>query len=185
MGATYPELNDRLIGFIANQRMFFVATAPLSASGRVNVSPKGLDSLRVLSPTCVAYTDFTGSGIETIAHVRENGRLTIMFCAVDGAPSILRLQGGGRVVEPRDAEFARLLPRFSVAPDMLPSVRALIVLDITRIADSCGFGVPLYDYRGEREQLTLSAQRKGANGLCEYRAKKNTHSIDGLPGLGG
>lgn len=179
MGKIYSEIDDVLRGFIAAQKMFFVATAPLRADGLVNLSPKGLDTFRVLSPTQVGYADFTGSGVETIAHLRENGRMTIMFCAFEGRPNILRLYGRGRAIEPIDHEFAALAEQF--AP--IGPLRSIVVMEITRIADSCGFGVPLYDYKGQREQLTQWAQRKGTGGLREYHQQKNARSLDGLPGL--
>ncbi|MBP3955527.1 pyridoxamine 5'-phosphate oxidase family protein [Gemmata sp. G18] len=179
MGKTFTEIDDDLRAFIARQHMFFVATAPLSADGHVNVSPKGLDTFRVLGPTTVAYLDLTGSGVETIAHLRENGRLTIMFCAFEGRPRILRLYGCGRSVEPGDSDWASVS---AVFPD-LAGVRSVIVADVSRIADSCGYAVPLYEFAGEREQLTAWADKKGAEGLVRYREQKNRTSIDGLPGL--
>lgn len=179
MGKTHAELDEALTSFIRRQRMFFVATAPLSGDGHVNLSPKGLDSFRVLSPRRVAYADFNGSGIETVAHLRENGRVTIMFCAFDGRPNILRLYGRGRAVVPTDAEFASLSPAFA-APAPL---RSIIAIDLTRITDSCGYGVPRYEYVGDRDQMQLWADRKGAAGIAAYQREKNTASIDGLPGL--
>ncbi len=179
MGKLFTELNDDLRAFIAAQQMFFVATAPLSADGHVNLSPKGLDTFRVLGPTTVAYLDLTGSGVETIAHLRENGRLTVLFCAFAGRPRIVRLQGRGRVVMPADAEWADVSAGFP----QLPGVRAVIVLDADRISDSCGYGVPLYEFTGHRPQLTDWADTKGPDGVEEYKAKKNRASIDGLPGL--
>ena len=179
MGKVYEEIDDRLARFIADQRIFFVGTAPNDPDGRLNVSPKGLDTFRVLGPRTVGYLDLTGSGVETIAHIRENGRMTIMFCAFEGRPLIPRLQGQGRVVEPRDEEWATLTARF---PDT-PGARAAVVLDVERIADSCGFAVPLYEYQGERTQLVDFAVKKGEDGLEAYRRLKNTVSIDGLPGL--
>ena len=179
MGKVFAELDDDLRAFIARQRVFFVATAPLSADGHVNVSPKGLDAFRILGPTTVAYLDLTGSGVETVAHLRENGRLTVMFCAFDGRPRILRLYGRGRAVEPGDAEWPAVSAGF---PDV-PGVRSVVVLDVDRIADSCGFGVPRYEFAGDRPQLTDWAETKGAKQLREYRRQKNRASIDGLPGL--
>ncbi len=177
MGKTYPELDDGLRAFIASQHLFFVATAP--RDGHINLSPKGLDSFRILAPRRVGYADFTGSGVETIAHLRENGRITIMFCAFEGKPNILRLYGSGRVVEPAEPEYATLLPQFN--PPAQP--RALILADLTRITDSCGFGIPLYDYRCERTLLPDWCQRKGPEGIAAYQQQKNAASIDGLPGL--
>ncbi|AMV27177.1 Pyridoxamine 5'-phosphate oxidase [Gemmata sp. SH-PL17] len=179
MGKTFTEINDDLRNFIARQHLFFVATAPLSADGHVNVSPKGLDTFRVLGPTTVAYLDLTGSGVETIAHLRENGRLTIMFCAFEGRPRILRLYGHGRAVEPGDSDWLAVSAAF---PD-LAGVRAVVVMDVSLIADSCGYAVPLYQYAGDREQLVAWADKKGTEGLTQYRAQKNRASIDGLPGL--
>src|SRR6185436_9879800 len=138
MAKVIPEIDARLAEFLAQQKVFFVATAPLSGDGRVNLSPKGLDSFRVLGPRSVAYLDQTGSGAETIAHLRENGRITLMFCAFEGPPKIVRLQGRGRAVEPQDAEFAALRERFP--PE--PLARSIIQIELERIADSCGFGVP-------------------------------------------
>ena len=179
MGSLFPELNERLCEFIAEQKMFFVATAPLAAEGHVNLSPKGLDCLRILGPKTVAYVDFTGSGIETVAHLRENGRLTLMFCAFQGPPRILRLRGRGVAIEPADNDwnhYAAQLPHYD-------SARSIIVLHVEMIADSCGYGIPLYDYVGERTQLAAWCERKGPEGIAEYQATKNRYSIDGLPGL--
>jgi hypothetical protein len=182
MGKPLREIDESLHDFIRAQHMFFVATAPrgvTGADGHINISPKGLDSFRVLNPKRVGYLDYTGSGIETIAHLRENGRLTIMFCAFEGRPNIVRLYGAGRAVEPQDAEFASLITQF--AP--LAPVRAIILLDITRVASSCGFGVPLYEYRGHRDQMIAWAERKGPEGVIAYQIEKNAASIDGLAGL--
>ena len=179
MGKLYDALDDQLTAFIEAQHLFFVATAPLGAEGRVNLSPKGLDSFRILGPLKVAYLDLTGSGVETIAHVRENGRLTIMFCAFDGAPKILRLHGRGTVLAADTAEYDALLPRFPA----LAGRRAIIVLDVERIADSCGFGVPRFRYLGERDTLPALALAKGDDGLRAYRREKNARSIDDLDGL--
>jgi hypothetical protein len=179
MGSIFPELNERLGEFIAQQKMFFVASAPLAEDGHVNVSPKGLDCLRILGPKTVAYVDFNGSGIETVAHLRENGRLTLMFCAFQGAPRILRLRGRGEAIEPSDERwdsYYRQLPQ-----DV--SARSIILLQIEMVADSCGYGIPLYDYVGERSQLFAWCDRKGTDGIAEYQSKKNRYSIDGLPGL--
>jgi hypothetical protein len=159
--------------------VFFVATAPSGSGGHVNVSPKGLDSLRVLGPNRVAYVDYNGSGVETIAHLRDNGRIVLMLCAFEGPPKIVRLYGKGRVIEPGAAEFSFLLQRFS--PSM--AVRSVIVVELERIADSCGYAVPRYDFRGQRPTLIKWAEKKGARGLEEYRSEKNALSIDGLPGL--
>lgn len=159
--------------------MFFVATAPAHAHGHINVSPKGLGVLRVLGAREVAYLDCVGSGAETIAHVRENGRITLMFCAFDGPPTIVRLYGTGEVIEPQDPPFALLLPQFAPTP----GVRAIVRVRVHRVADSCGFGVPLFDYRGQRSQLTAWAERQGESALRDYQRQKNSSSIDGLPAL--
>jgi hypothetical protein len=179
MGSVYHEIDDGLREFISTQHIYFVASAPLSEQGHVNVSPKGLDSLRILGPREVAYLDLTGSGIETVAHVRENGRLTLMFCAFQGRPRIIRLQGRAKIVEPGEADWDRLAGRFP----SYTSRRSIVLLDIERIADSCGYGVPLYEYAGERTQLVAWAERKGTDGVAAYQAQKNRQSIDGLPGL--
>jgi hypothetical protein len=179
MGKVYAELDEGLRAFIGAQRVFFVATAPLSGDGHVNVSPKGLDTFRILGPKTVAYLDLVGSGVESVAHLRENGRVTLLFCAFDGRPLTLRLYGRGRAVEPHDGEWGRLAARFPSHP----GARSVIVVEVERIADSCGYGVPLYEYAGDRGQLTAWADRKGAEGLERYKAEKNRLSLDGLPGL--
>jgi len=179
MGKSYDGIDAALARFIAAQHVFFVATAPLDAAGHVNLSPKGLQTFRIIDARTVAYLDLTGSGIETVSHLRENGRIVIMFCALEGAPRILRLYGRGRVIEPGDPAFRDWRTRF---PD-LPGVRSIIVVSLERIADSCGWGVPHYRYEGERTQLIEWAERRGAGGLDHYRAEHNRFSIDGLPGL--
>lgn len=161
------------------QKIFFVATAPLSGEGLINCSPKGGDSFRVLSEHQVAYQDFTGSGIETIAHLRENGRIVVMFCAFEGAPKIVRLHGMGEAIGLEHPEFATLAPLFPATP----GTRAFIRITLTRISDSCGFAVPLYDFREPREVLTRWAESKGEEGLRAYREQANARSLDGLPGL--
>jgi hypothetical protein len=179
MGETLTEITPALNEFIARQHLFFVATAPAGSGGHVNVSPKGLDGFRVLGPTRVAYLDYPGSGVETIAHLRENGRIVLMFCAFDGPPKIVRLHGKGRTLEPRDPEFVELLPHFS---NKL-GVRSIIQIDVTRVSTSCGHGVPTFEYVGERDQLVRWGEKKGADGLELYQRTKNVTSIDGLPGL--
>jgi len=180
MGRTYDEIDDRLAGWICGQPVFFVATAPLSAEGHVNLSPKGLDGTwAVLGPRQVAYLDLTGSGVETIAHLRENGRIVLMFCAFTGPPRIVRLHGRGQALLPDDPRFAELAPRF---PDLM-STRSIILVDVERIADSCGYGVPEMTYEHDRDQLHKWAKGKGPEGLVEYRATINATSVDGLPGL--
>ena len=179
MGKVYDEITPALAEFLGAQHVFFVATAPLAADGHVNLSPKGLDGFAVLDPRTVAYLDLTGSGIETIAHLRDNGRITICFCAFEGPPKIVRLYGTGDVVEPGDVEFAGLRARFRTAG----AVRAVIRVRLDRIADSCGFGVPRYRYDGERTELVEWAERRGEEGALAYRRRNNGESIDGLPGL--
>lgn len=178
MARVHDELDDNLIDWIGRQHMFFVATAPLDG-GHVNLSPKGHDTFRVLDSATVAYLDLTGSGVETIAHLRENGRLTIMFCAFDGPPRILRLYGRGEAIEANHDAFGPLVARF---PD-LPGVRSVIRLNIERISSSCGYSVPLLAYQGERDTLIDWAERKGPDGIDAYHAEKNMTSIDGLTGL--
>ena len=179
MAKIHPELDERLRTFIAKQHIFFVASAPNGPDGHVNCSPKGLDTLRILGPTSVAYLDFVGSGAETIAHVRQNGRVVIMFCAFEGPPKILRLHGRGEILEPNDAEFAKLLARF----DPKPGIRAIIRVDVSRISDSCGYGVPLMRFEGERSQMIEWAERKKEAGLVAYQREHNATSLDGLPSL--
>jgi hypothetical protein len=181
MGKTYEAIDERLAGLIGRQHLFFVATAALSAAGSVNLSPKGLDTFAILDPHTVAYLDLVGSGAETIAHVRENGRITILFCCFEGPPLLLRLYGRGRVFEPGDEDFERLLGRFP----RYPGIRSIIRVSVTRIADSCGFGVPLYRFEGQRTQLTAWAERKGEPGLREYQLENNRVGLDGLPALRG
>jgi hypothetical protein len=179
MGKLFDRIDQTLEAFIRAQQMFFVATAPLNATGHVNVSPKGLDTLRVLDPQTMAYLDYVGSGAETIAHLRENGRIVVMLCAFQGAPRIVRFHGLGSVFEPHDSEFNRLRGLFPAEP----AGRAIVRISIERIADSCGFGVPLYAFEGPRSQLADWAARKGPQGLHEYQVQQNRISIDGLPAL--
>jgi hypothetical protein len=179
MGAVYDQLDDKLVRFIKAQRLFFVATAPLAADGSVNVSPKGYDSLAILDANTVAYLDLGGSGIETHAHVRENGRITLMFCAFEGPAKILRLYGEGETVafgEPGFAEKMALFPGFERA-------RGVVTVHIRRIADSCGWGVPFYEFQGEREQLRRWVDDREEAEWVERRYEGNALSIDGLPGL--
>jgi len=180
MGRAVEAISDELAAFIARQHVFFVATAP-SDGGHVNLSPKGLDTFAVIDSNTVAYLDLTGSGVETIAHLRENGRITIMFCAFDGKPSIVRLYGRGDVLAVGDPDVAAVLPMFGEHP----GARAVIMVAIDRVSTSCGYAVPLLKYEGERDQLTTWAERRGPGGLVEYREEKNAVSIDGLPGLAG
>jgi Pyridoxamine 5'-phosphate oxidase len=178
MGRVLDAITDELAAFIAAQRVFFVATAPTDG-GHVNLSPKGLDTFTVLDPSTVAYLDLTGSGIETVAHLRENGRITIMFCAFDGKPNIVRLYGRGEVIPTGEPEADALLPRFGE----YPGARSVIRVRVDRVSTSCGYGVPLLEYAGERDELLKFAERRGPEGLVEYREDKNAVSIDGLAGL--
>ncbi len=178
MADLYAEIAPTLAEWIAAQPMFFVATAP-STGGHVNVSPKGLDTLRVLGPRRVAYLDLTGSGVETIAHVRENGRITLMWCAFNGNPSICRVYGNAIVHELGSAVFEKLAAGFP----SLPGRRSVIDIDVTRVTTSCGYAVPLMDLVEDRDRLLRWAEAKGDDGLVDYRAKKNASSIDGLAGF--
>jgi hypothetical protein len=177
MSKVLSALDDRLREFIAAQQMFFVATAP--ADGHLNLSPKGLDTLRVLDDRTVAYLDFVGSGVETIAHLKENGRIVLMFCAFHGPPKIVRLHGEGDVIEPSSPEFGALRGLF---PDYA-GARAIIRVRCERISDSCGYAVPIYEFKSHRTKLTDWAESKGPDGLAEYQRQKNGTSIDVLPGL--
>ena len=179
MGKHYDTLDTRLRHFIERQHLFFVATAPLSANGHVNLSPKGLDSFRVVGPTQVTYLDQVGSGTETIAHLRENGRIVVMFCAFEGPPNIVRLHGRGQVLEPQDEHWPRARARF----DPGTAGRAIIVVDVDRITESCGYGVPEYTFTTDRPQLDDWTTRKGESGLRRYQQENNATSVDGLPAL--
>ncbi|MGK2964606.1 MAG: pyridoxamine 5'-phosphate oxidase family protein [Tepidiformaceae bacterium] len=179
MATVHNAIDGRLAEFITQQHMFFVGTAPSGGAGHVNISPKGLDSFRVIDPETVAYLDLTGSGVETISHLRENGRIVFMFCAFEGPPNIVRLHGTGTVVTPGDAGFAELAALFPP----LDGVRAVIRAQVHRVSDSCGYAVPLYEFKGDRSQLSAWACHKGDEGLEQYRAEKNARSIDGLSGL--
>jgi hypothetical protein len=177
-----PDLHDSIDStlrtFIEAQHMFFVATAP-AAAGHINLSPKGLDTLRVLGPKEIAYLDHVGSGAETIAHVRENGRIVLMFCAFQGPPRILRLYGAGEIIEPNDPPFADLRKMFGDGD----GGRAIVRVALDRVATSCGYGVPLYSFEGDRPQLPDWVDRKGVEGLKQYQRQKNRRSIDGLRAL--
>ena len=210
MGAVYQELDERLIGFITRQPMFFVATAPCldssGAGGHVNVSPKGYgDTFAVIDPLTVAYLDLTGSGSETIAHLRQNGRITIMFCSFDRSPKIVRIYGAGRVILPDEPSWSQYLGYFPPAGQACASSsssadgtdagrgigtgmncsarRAIIVVTADRISDSCGYSVPVMDLVHERDVLARWAERKSPGDLAAYRVKNNSRSIDGLPAL--
>ena len=179
MGKVYEAIEGRIADFIAAQHVFFVATAPRSDQGLLNLSPKGLASFAILGPHEVAYLDMPGSGIETVAHLRENGRIVLMFCAFEGAPNIVRLYGRGEALEPGDAGFDALRVRF---PQELRA-RTIVRVDVDRIADSCGFGVPRYRFEGERDQLVRWCEQKGDEAVRRYQSENNRKSLDGLPGL--
>ena len=189
MAKVYARIDERQREWIARQAMFFVGTAPLAGDGHVNVSPKGpIGSLRVLDDHTVAYLDVVGSGAETIAHIRENGRVVVMLCAFQGPPRILRLHGTGQVVPASDERFPALLEEAGFEPFEVPeSHRALIVVDVTRVADSCGYGVPLMDYAGERPHQAASSAKRvrvhGPGAYVDYQREHNTASIDGLPAV--
>ncbi|HEX9030228.1 MAG TPA: pyridoxamine 5'-phosphate oxidase family protein [Streptosporangiaceae bacterium] len=203
MGQVYPELDERLMQFIRSQPMFFVATAPClgadGSGGHVNVSPKGYrDTFVILGPRRVAYVDLTGSGAETIAHLRQNGQITLMFCSFDRTPKIVRIHGTGRVVLPADPDWPELISRFGAGPDGagpdgagraitggadLGDKRAVIVVTAGRISDSCGYAVPVMELTQERDLLTRWAERKTPAGLAAYRIERNKVSIDGLPAI--
>ncbi len=183
MGKIYDCIDARLADWISSQRLFFVGTAPSGDEGHVNVSPKGpIETLRVLDGHTIAYLDLVGSGAETIAHLRQNGRIVVMLCAFDGPPRIVRLYGRGEVLDGKALEF----PGVEVLPQQR---RTVIRVEVDRIADSCGFGVPLMDYRGERPNSRRWAEGKLAKGgpdaLEAYKAQKNAVSVDGLPALDG
>jgi hypothetical protein len=177
MAKVHEQITDEIRTFIAHQHVFFVGTAPLSEAGHVNLSPKGVDSFRVLASSQVAYMDLVGSGNETSAHLKENGRITFMFCAFDGSPNILRLYGKGHTVLPGQPEWDTLAAHFTI----YPNTRQIIVVEIDRVQTSCGFGVPTYDYVGERDFAFKWAEKKGPAELIAYQKKNNLVSIDGLP----
>jgi hypothetical protein len=181
MGMVFERIDERLESWIGRQPMFFVATAPLSADGHVNVSPRGLDCLSVLDERTVAWVDLTGSGAETIAHLRENGCICVMFASVAQQPRIVRLHGHGRVKPAGDPLFESVVAQH---PD-LPGPRAVIVVDVTCISDSCGYGVPRMELVGDGDRGIMGpwAAKKGRDGLGRYRAEKNVTSLDGLPAL--
>jgi hypothetical protein len=180
VGRTYDRLDERLRTFLERQPVFFVATAPRGDGGHVNVSPKGIDgTFVVLDDEHVGYLDLTGSGVETLAHLRDNGRITVMFCAFEGPPRIVRLFGRGEAVTRGDARFDDLVARFP----KLPGTRSVILVTLDRIADSCGYGVPRMDFVEHRDRLLDSATKTSEEGLVAYRRDNNALSIDGLPGI--
>jgi hypothetical protein len=189
MGRTLEDIDETLAAWIAEQALFFVGTAPLDSKGHVNISPKGpIGSLRVLDPRRIAYLDVIGSGAETIAHLRENGRIVIMLCAFSGLPRILRIHGRGRVIPPSDPRFAELLEQAAFREPAIPDARrALVVVDVMRVATSCGFGVPLMSHEGQRTHADDWARKKieqgGAEAFAAYQREKNALSLDDLPAV--
>ena len=188
MGRIYARIDDHQKAWIAKQSMFFVGTAPTETDGHVNVSPKGpIGTLKVLDDCTVAYLDIVGSGAETIAHLRDNGRICVMFCAFEGPPRILRLHGHGDYLVPGEEGFDELLGRGFAEPEAPQARRAIIRVHVTRIADSCGYGVPLMAYEGERPHMDLSSAKRvrveGEGAMRAYERKHNAVSIDGLPAL--
>lgn len=175
----HREITPKLATWIEQQKIFFVGSAPLASDGHINNSPKGGDSFRILGPLEVAYQDYTGSGAETVAHLRENGRIIIMFCAFEGPPQIVRLHGTGSVILPDDAKYTEHSQHFPPNPGM----RAIIHIKVERVTDTCGYSIPFYDYKGDRDALDKWAAVKGPEKLEAYRVEKNQRSIDGLPSL--
>jgi len=180
MGKVYESIDAKVRRWIDKQQMYFVATSPLADDGHVNLSPKGHDTLRILGDRTLAFLDYGGSGVETIAHLRENGRIVIMMCAFTGPPKIFRFHGSGTVVMPNDRDFGALAAHFDRS-DL--GVRSIIRVDVTRISDSCGFGVPLHNYVGQRPTSPEYLRKHGAQHIRDYLEDVNPRSIDGLPGI--
>ena len=179
MGKEYARIDEKMREWVSRQKMFFVSTAPLAADGLINNSPKGMDTFRILDDHTVAYLDLTGSGVETIAHLKENGRIVVMFCAFEGAPNIVRFYGKGEVFEIGEPRFEELAGEFPAEP----GVRSIIIINVEKIRDSCGYSIPFYDYKGERDTLRKWADNKGEDGAKAYRDEENRQSLDGLPGF--
>ena len=179
MGKVYQEIDERIKKWIGGQRVFFVATAPLDPNGRINCSPKDGYSIRVLDNKTLVYLDLIGSGVETIAHIRENSRIIVMMCAFEGAPMIMRFYGRGEIIEKDHSDFERLIPLFNSEV----GVRSFIKIHLERISDSCGFGVPVMEFKHHRKQLRTFNERNGEEKLAEYKIQHNSLSIDGLPGV--
>ena len=179
MGRIFDGIDAAMTKFLESSPVYFVATAPSGDEGHINLSPKGLDSFRVLDLNNVAYLDLNGSGAETIAHLRQNGRICFMFMAFSGKPKIIRLYGRAKAVFPEDMGFEDLVSKFG----NLPGIRSVVQTELDRISDSCGFGVPLMDYVGPRDEITNWAEKMGEAGLAKYRRDKNQQSIDGLPAI--
>jgi hypothetical protein len=184
MGKIYEAIEGRLREFVEEQAVYFVATAPGGSDGHLNISPKGAKgTFAVIEPCRVAYLDYIGSGAETIAHLRENGRIVVMFCAFTGPPTIVRLHGRGRSVPPGDPAFEALITHFP--EPRRHGLRSIVDVTVTRVSDSCGYGVPLMDHVGDRDLMERWAERRTDADLVNYAAKNNMHSIDGLPALAG
>ncbi len=189
MATVFDEITDHHREWIAKQTMFFVATAPLDGDGKVNVSPKGpIGSLAVLGSHRVAYLDSHGSGAETIAHLRENGRICVMLCAFDGPPRILRFHGKGEAVMNDDPRYEELYASADFADISIPEARRSIVhVEVERISDSCGYGVPLMSFEGQRNHHALSSAKRvrkmGPDGYEDFQRKRGAESLDGLPAL--
>ena len=189
MARTYDEITDHIREWLARQSMFFVATAPITGDGHVNLSPKGpIGSLRVLDGRRVAYLDIGGSGAETIAHLRENGRIVVMLCAFEGPPRIVRFHGRGEAILPDDSRFEQLLDEAGFDDPSLPEARrSIVVVDVTRVSDSCGYGVPLMSFEGLRNHHELATAKKlrtiGPDGYAKHRREVNAKSLDGLSAL--
>jgi hypothetical protein len=179
MGKVLDAIDPAIADFLAAQHVFFVATAPLAGGGLVNVSPKGLATFAILDPRQVAYLDLTGSGAETIAHLRENGRVVLMFCAFEGKPKIVRIHGRGEVVARSDARFPALASRFAPRE----GVRSIVRVDVARVSTSCGYSVPVMRFERDRDELDEWVAKKSPDDLVDYRRRKNRRSLDGLPAL--
>lgn len=174
-----PTLSPEHSDWIRKQKMFFVATAPMKEDGHVNCSPKGLDSFRIINETTVAYQDLVGSGVETIAHIRDNKRVTIMFCAFEGPPKILRIYGEGEVILPSDEKFSEFQNHFPLHA----GTRSFIVVHVQEVSSSCGYSVPVYEFKQHRDVLDKWVDRKGEDGIRNYISENNKLSLDGLPGI--
>jgi len=181
MAKVHPHITPELAEWIAKQPMFFMASAPLAADSHINLSPRGLDSFRVLNEDEIIILDLTGSGNETAAHLAQNGRLTVMFCAYSGAPQILRLYGTGKVIRPDEEKWAEYRAQFA---DGIPGVRQIFHQQVSRVQTSCGFGVPLMNMETQRDLLTKWAAKRGDEGIQKYQEDNNASSIDGLPAPG-
>lgn len=181
MSKAHDNIDSALSSWIGKQRIFFVGSAPLAATGHVNISPKGGEAFRILGPLEVVYQDYTGSGAETAAHLRENGRIVILFCAFEGAPKIARLHGTGTVITPGHPRYGELCLHF----EDNPGTRAFVLVQVTRVSTSCGYSVPLFEFQGQRDVLDDWAKKQGPEGVKEYRQRKNQRSIDGLPAFEG